>query len=56
MIKLVIDISEEDIKDVMNTYMTVGNMYDTTKGRIYCAITHAYYEREDKLNGKDNMS
>lgn len=53
MIKLVIDISEEDIQDVMNTCMTVGDMCDTARGRIYCAIVHSYYERESKLNEKD---
>ena len=38
--EIVINISEEDFKSVENKIFTVGEMSETTQGRIYCAIVN----------------
>ena len=35
---LTIEISDEDIKTLMNTSMTIEDMEETIEGRIACAI------------------
>ena len=39
-IELVIKISEKDLKIVEDTILTISEMFDTTRGRVYRAIVN----------------
>jgi len=39
-IELIIKISEEDLKSVADTILTISEMYETTQGRVYRAIVN----------------
>ena len=39
--KLEIEISKSDYEALCKKSMTVGEMYDTLEGRIFCSIVHA---------------
>ena len=38
--EIIINITPEDFEEIVNTVMTVDEMDNTLKGRIYCAIVH----------------
>lgn len=50
--KLAIDISEEDIKKLMQMTLTIDEMDNTVKGRVIMAIVHAVHEQENE-DGND---
>ena len=50
MMKLTIELSEDDIREVTSTVLTVGEMFDTTRGRVICAIAKAAREEWAKAN------
>ena len=37
-VELVIKLSEKDLKSVRDKIFTISEMYETTQGRVYCAI------------------
>ena len=37
-VELVIKLSEKDLKSIRDTILTISEMYETTQGRVYCAI------------------
>ena len=39
--RIEIDIAEEDYKELVNKVLTVGEMYETTYGRLCCAIARS---------------
>ncbi len=44
--KLIIEISYNDFKEICNTLMTIDDMYNTLNGRLYCAIAKAANSKE----------
>lgn len=44
--KLTIEISDDDIKNLMNMQMTVEDMEETMEGRIACAICRSIRRQE----------